>query len=255
MSTTETIKCDCGSVFQWSPGPYEDDFIDIYRPKRCQSCDDKLRAEREAKEAERAAEQELRRQEWIARNKVEIVERIETATPQLFRRTDTSHPKFNHAAWAILENYRFTGEVPWLGLVGMTGRCKSRMAYLIAAQELERMTDVILPSFRFVPSYEIGDAVNRQHGSDWDEKAKARDFLDRIREVDVLLIDDLGKGRLTPAVASELFALIDHRYSSLSRTIWTSNSSPEVIAAGLPEDMAGPFVGRINESSKIFTFK
>ena len=137
----------------------------------------------------------------------------------------------------------------------MTGRCKTRLAYRYAADELKRLTAERIPTFEFVASYEIDNAVNHQYGSDFQEKAKARYFLDRLREVDVLLIDDLGKGRLTPAVASELFALIDHRHSHLARTIWTSNSSPESIAAGLPEDMSGPFAGRIIESSKIFTFK
>ena len=137
----------------------------------------------------------------------------------------------------------------------MTGRCKSRLAYLYAAMVLERMTDATLPSFAFVASYEISDAVMRQYGNGYQEKDKARNYLERLREVDLLLIDDLGKGRLTPTVAAELFALIDHRHKDMGCTIWTSNSSPETIAAGLPEDMAGPFAGRIIESSKIFNFK
>jgi DNA replication protein DnaC len=255
---TENLTCGCGSVFQWSYDD-EDSFIDIFRPKHCQECDDRITAEREAKEAAKAAEEAARqaqdRGEWIARNKGKLPSIIRAATPELFRRTDIAHPKFNSNAWAKVKSHRLSGDVPWIGFVGMTGRCKSRMAFLYASELVERMTDCRIPSFAFVASYEIGDAVTRQYGGDFQQKDEARRFLDKLRDADVLLIDDLGKGRLTPAVASELFALIDYRHAHLAATIWTSNSSPEAIAAGLPEDMAGPFAGRIVESSKIFTFK
>lgn len=73
------------------------------------------------------------------------------------------------------------------------------------------------------------------------------------------MIDDIGKGKLTPAVASELHALLSHRHDHLMHTVWTSNSPPEVIAARFPielvEDMAGAFAGRLIEMSTIFTFK
>jgi DNA replication protein DnaC len=83
----------------------------------------------------------------------------------------------------------------------------------------------------------------------------ARAWLDKLRDVDVLLIDDLGKGKLSPAVASEMFALVDHRHVNQLVTIWTSNSAPETIAECMTPDMAAPFAGRINESSQIFHFK
>lgn len=256
MNTTiETIKCACGTAFQWDITNLDEFDIQYCKPKRCQLCEERLEAEREAREAKESAKREQARQEWIARNLIKIVERIDKATPELFSRTNTSHPKFNATAWDKIQNHELTEEWPWLGCVGMTGTCKTRIAYRFAANELKRLTDEQIPTFEFVASYEIGDAVGRLYGSDFEEKTRARDFLDRLREVDVLLIDDLGKGRLTPAVASELFALIDHRHAHIARTIWTSNSSPESIAAGLPEDMAGPFAGRIIESSKIFTFK
>jgi DNA replication protein DnaC len=213
----------------------------------CDPCE----AEAKEQEAGREAKERAKR---IAQNKAEVAAAILNETPMLFRRTDITHPKFKADAWEKIAKHRMTEEFPWIGFVGMTGRCKTRMAYLYAASLIVRMTDRNKATFKFVASYEISDAVSRLN-CDFSEKAEARRFLDQLRNVYVLLIDDLGKGRLSPTVASELFALIDHRHSQLLPTIWTSNSSPEVIAAGLPEDMAGPFVGRINESSKIFTFK
>ncbi len=188
-------------------------------------------------------------------------DKVRAEVPALFRSTDISHAKFNRKAWDKIKDHKLTEEKPWLGLVGMTGRCKSRLAYLYAQDEITRLADAWsdgterIPSFKFATSYQIGEAVLKQYGEDKQAKRAAREFLDGIRDTSVLLIDDIGKGRLTPAVASELFALVDHRHAHLSRTIWTSNSAAEVIAEGLTEDMAGPFAGRLIESSTIFTFK
>ena len=252
-SITETIECACGTVFQWE-NETDNDIARFFRPSRCSDCEEKRAAEFAAKEAERAAEKAKEREEWISINKIEVAAKVREQTPDLFKRTDTNHQKFNRQAWMKIENHRLTEDFPWIGFVGMTGRCKTRMAYLYAAKEIERLTDTQRASFAFVASYEITDAVTRLNCS-FEAKDEARTFLDRLRDVDVLLIDDLGKGRLTATVASELFALMDYRHVHQARTIWTSNSTPEAIVAGLPEDMAGPFVGRIMGSSKIFTFK
>jgi|688.fasta_scaffold289075_1 hypothetical protein len=251
-TVTENIKCACGTVFQWELEDKDPYFSKLYKPDWCDACVERIDAETAARNA---IVETQRKEDQIARNKALIVSRIDKATPSLFRRTDTSHPKFNASAWAKIKGHKLTAQTPWLGLVGTAGRCKSRIAYLYAADELERLTNSSISSFTFITSYEIDDAVARQNAGDFVEKCKSLDYLENLRVVDLLLIDDLGKGRLTLAVASELFALFNHRHSHELRTIWTSNSSPEVIAAGLPEDMAGSFAGRILESSKIFTFK
>ena len=213
----------------------------------CDPCE----AEVQEQEAVRKTKE---REKRIADNKAEVTADLLNKTPDLFRRTDITHPEFATTKWERLKKHRMTAELPWVGLVGVTGRCKTRMAYLYAANLTVGLTRERKATHAFVASYEIGEAVSRLNG-EFSEKAEARRVLDRLRTVDVLLIDDLGKGRLSPTVASELFALIDHRHKHSEATIWTSNSSPEVFAAGLPEDMAGPFIGRINGSSKIFTFQ
>ncbi len=203
-----------------------------------------------------------RKAEDLERSKKNNRDKILSRLPPLFKATDINHAKFNGKAWSKIKEHKLTEEKPWLGLVGMTGRCKSRLAYLYAREEIIRSAGLwdnrdreFIPSFEFVTSYQIGEAVLRQYGEDKQAKREAREFLDTIRATEVLLVDDIGKGRLTPAVAGELFALVDHRHANLLRTIWTSNTDPEVIAEGLTEDMAGPFAGRLIDSSTIFTFK
>jgi len=213
MNANDQIKCRCGTVFT---SRNENPDAPAYLCGLCQECLDGHEAIEAAKEAQRAKE----REEWTARNKIEVAASVAEATPELFRRTDITHPKFNAAAWAKIEKHKLSEETPWIGFIGMTGRCKSRMAYLYATKEVDRLTGTWKATFAFVSSYEIGDAVTRQYG-DFEAKDKARSFLDKLRNVDVLLIDDLGKGRLTPAVASELFALMPNAPSPNTRCIGT----------------------------------
>jgi chromosomal replication initiation ATPase DnaA len=186
----------------------------------------------------------------------ELIREIEAATPPRFRQTDVRHPGFNLAAWQKIQAWTPTDEKPWCGLMGATGACKTRMGYLIAGKYLlDRFTAIGHTNFAFVQSTDISEAIMRSFSDTPLDKHEARAYLDGLRKCDLLLIDDLGKGRLTPAPAAEIFALIDHRHAHNMATIWTSNSTPQQIAATLPEDLGGPLAGRLNECSKIFSLK
>ena len=205
----------------------------------------------EAHELERRNREQRERERKTAENIVHIRQAIHAKTPPRFRQTNIEHPGFNLAAWQKLARWIPTDEQPWLGLIGETGTCKTRMAYLLAAAELERVTCEHRPRFAFVTSYEVGEAVMRQYSNDSDDKREARDFLDHLRTAKLVLIDDMGKGRATPAVAAEWFAMIDHRHAHALCTIWTANSLPETNVAGMSDDMAGPFAARLNDCSRI----
>lgn len=255
---TETITCECGAAFEWENSETDQFSADWLRPGRCPACQTAFDQEQEER-------QQREQEERIFRELGNLRQTILSATPQRPRETCTDHPAFNSKAWARLRQWTPTTEKPWLGLVGATGACKSRIAYLVAGLVLERMLAARIghittrecprhPSFVFSKSYEITEKTMEQFGGTDEAKRKARAWLDRLRKADLALVDDLGKGKLSPAVAAEMFALVDHRHDHQLTTIWTSNSPPEIIAANLSDDMAGPFAGRLNESSKIFKF-
>ena len=252
--TTETITCPCGKKFD-----YENDEADawtasILRPKRCPECENQFWTEREAT---LTAEREKK----FATALAGVMAEVERQTPAIFRATDVAHSAFNTEGWAAVKDWRPSSEKPWLGLIGDTGACKSRMAYLLASHTIEAMARERLqndrrpPTFAMVPSYEVTDACGRLLHSDFKVKDCARDFLNGLRSADFLVIDDLGKGRLTPAVAAEFFALVDCRYVNLLPTIWTANSTAEEVAAPMPGDLAAPFAGRLVERSRILRFR
>jgi hypothetical protein len=255
---TETITCACGTVFQWQPDADDDWMFNISQPKACPSCAERIDAEREK---QHRIEREAKLAEYAER----IASAVDGATPAIFFATDTSHPKFNAAAWQRVKSWQPTAEKPWLGLVGATGTSKTRIGYLIARQEIMRLardsmtkngaSHAKAPTFAMIPSYAITDLCAKLNAQDFRDKDRTRDELTRLRNVDFLMIDDLGKGRLSPAVASELFALVDHRYANALPMLWTANTPPEAIAASLSDDMGGPFAGRLNDSSRILRFK
>jgi endogenous inhibitor of DNA gyrase (YacG/DUF329 family) len=237
--------------------------------KECEA----IQEEREA--AERELERDRIATEWLASFRLKVIDSM----PPLFQATNIDHQKFNRAAWDKIKLWEPMEEKPWAGFTGDTGKCKSRIAHLLALADLERLakqrapraqSDRFQPGFApdyvFTPSYRISETVMAQFGGKFEGGSRsihddrspaqhARAWLDKLRDVDVLLIDDLGKGKLSPAVASEMLALVDHRHVNQLVTIWTSNSAPETIAECMTPDMAAPFAGRINESSQIFHFK
>jgi len=232
-------------------------------PRECLSCStqfqpaDCYQYECESCETQRKANEERRK---LEKNQTAIREQIEAATPHRFTLTDVAHAQFNAKAWARIQTWRPTAEKPWLGLVGATGTCKTRMARLAGGEWLLRKTTSgRIPTFEFVTSFEISEKIMAQFNETGSDKGDARGFLDRLRRVDLLLIDDLGKGRLTPAPAAELFALVDHRHAHNLITIWTANSTPEEIIANMnkdvSEDMKAPLAGRLNECSQVFILK
>ncbi|MCX6880709.1 MAG: ATP-binding protein [Verrucomicrobia bacterium] len=235
--------------------------MNLPKPRACRRCDLEFQPVEEYQKDYCQTCEETIRDEEREKNLAAINKKITEETPPRFLATDTGHPAFNRMAWARIQAWKPTAENPWLGLVGATGTCKTRMAYLLAGRILVDMAAESAmrrcrpPSFEFVSAYDIGAAVLDQFRDDRQAAALSREFLSSVRKCRVLLLDDLGKCRFTPAVASEFFALIDHRHENNMVTLWTSNSSPEEVAATLPEDMAGPLAGRLNDCSTIFKLK
>lgn len=182
--------------------------------------------------------------------------------PARFQDTDVFHPKFNSKAWAAIKDWRPDSKNPWLGLVSPAGKCKSRMAHqlgenLAVEMALSRAKVIV----EFVSAQEIKEITMQQFfksrevacGEEDTTPDDARHRLWVLRRCEILVIDDLGKARLTPAVAEELFAIIDQRYAHNRTTIWTSNSTAVEIAGALPDDMAESFAGRLVECSTTYT--
>jgi hypothetical protein len=266
-TTIENLTCECGTHFQWDHAG-DDWNLRHCRPKHCEPCQVLVDAENERiheETLERAAAKKL------AEAQESTAQRILEWTPPRYQRTDINHPAFNGALWRKAKSWKPTDDVPFLGLIGDSGACKTRIAFMLFRDIALGLVNsyettngsIYIPRFCAMTSPDFAQLVGKQflnhsgpRGSwDADPKQEARRQLDKLRDCDVLLLDDLGKAKNTPSVAAELFAIIDHRHNHDLATIWTANSTPEEIVNGMSEDMAGPLAGRLIECSKIFTFK
>lgn len=100
-------------------------------------------------------------------------------------------------------------------LHGVTGSCKTRAAWLMFNKGWlhHYPKDSHFLTMRSLEQAIEDGFENRTHGK----------VLDKFISCAVLVLDDLGKERLTQRMESDLFAIIDERTSNLRPTIITTN--------------------------------
>jgi DNA replication protein DnaC len=119
-----------------------------------------------------------------------------------------------------------------LYISGQVGRYKTRTACLllerycragstIAFIESTRFAELVRTQFH--DKEYLDDNMLGSKGKSTGQKSRER--LKKIKRVDALLIDDMGKEKRTDHVETELFALLEYRTSSMLPTIYTSNFS------------------------------
>lgn len=159
---------------------------------------------------------------WRHRKEDELLaERMSTlagTVPPEFQDTDLTHPKMTTAAALKALAWEFGPH--GLLLVGPTGECKSRCAYEVLRRE--HMAG------RVCCQYTAGEWAYRCLGMTHDFKVFDR-WIKLIKDCDILMIDDLGKSRLTykdhqATMATELlFDAIDYRCKTKLPTFVTTN--------------------------------
>jgi len=250
MNTT-TKQCQCGASFE------DHEFDDM-----CPACTLK-------REQKWAAERKKKVAEMREEGRRAMLNCVQSMTPCRLRTPDLAHPDFNPTLWQKVRAWCPTTQHPWLGLIGPTGTCKTRCAYLSLRQFADQCADqwdgegrapwelnaVAITGMEFNRwcverfSKEIGEV--RSVGVSKSPADNAAHNLRRARTATRLIFDEMGKVRPTPGTIDELFALIDYRHANNLVTIWTSNREPQVFCTGWPEEYADPAVGRILECSTI----
>ncbi|MBA7583687.1 Chromosomal replication initiator protein DnaA [subsurface metagenome] len=110
----------------------------------------------------------------------------------------------------------------FLTFVGETGRGKTHLALGIGWHWVENG----LVKYWQVES--LLDDLRHGFRADTDEKAQQFDeLLKRIKEVPLLILDDLGVEQSTPWARAKLDEIIDYRYIRGEKTVFTTNLAPE----------------------------
>ncbi|NJL34128.1 MAG: ATP-binding protein [Chloroflexaceae bacterium] len=137
-----------------------------------------------------------------------------------FETFDTSIPGVQDAYHEALT---YAGHLSgWLVLFGSCGSGKTHLAAAIANRALERNVQVI---FAVVP--DLLDHLRSTFGPSSDVAYDER--FETVREVPLLILDDLGTENTTPWAREKLYQLINHRYNYRLPTIVTLNRKLEAI--------------------------
>ncbi len=117
--------------------------------------------------------------------------------------------------------------VGWLNLCGSYGVGKTHLAVAAATERESRGDDVF-----FATAADLLDYLRAAFAPD--SGIAHDDLLDRIKNADVLALDDMGAERSTPFAEDKLFQIINYRYEERLPTIITTSHLIEEIAAARP---------------------
>jgi DNA replication protein DnaC len=126
----------------------------------------------------------------------------------------------------------------WLVIAGQTGRGKTRLAAATGNYCREAGRQVM---FVVVPDLldQLRSAYNPQTPASFDT------MFERVRNVPLLILDDLGAQSGTPWADEKLFQLINHRYNASLPTVITTNLTVRDLDARLGSRLTDPQISTI----------
>lgn len=131
-----------------------------------------------------------------------------------FARDDRPDHILSKAARAYAENFQPIAEQHGIMFSGNVGTGKTFYACCIANAVIDRgctaWVTTLQPLVRALCSYESAEKI-----------------LKRIRDVDLLVLDDLGSTALNEFTTDKLFEIVDERYRSGKPLIVTTNLNPD----------------------------
>ena len=141
---------------------------------------------------------------------------IPPTMPEIFRDTEIArlHPKVQDAL-----NWKPEGDVTGLLLHGTTGVGKTRGIWEVICRlwKAKALKDRQL-EYKFLTMRKLEGLIEKS----FDDRQHAK-MIDSLIEVELLILDDFGKERLTQRMASDLFSIIDERSTARRATIISTN--------------------------------
>lgn len=223
--------CATPECFNSVPVPSED-FVKFFSSMKilCEDCD--LRRIEMLKQEQALLEQQRRQESFHA------------LCPPLYRESDTQRIP----AAFLRECEAWEVSPMGLGFVGIAGTGKTRAAWML----LKRLHFSGVRVFG-ITATAFAKACADQWHDDPQAKNMAEDTLTRCRRTKVLLLDDLGKNKMTERAELELFDLLEHRTSHELPVIWTANAGRETLKQMLSSDRGEPILRRLAEFTKVVT--
>lgn len=131
-------------------------------------------------------------------------------------------------------------------LRGPSERCKTRFMYALLAREYA--------SGRSIGAYLHSDLrriISSLASANSSELAR---FAIKLVKLDILFVDDLGKGKPTPTSDETFFSLIDGRNRDCRPTMFTLNGTLQIVMQNVVEEYREPLISRISTKTQEITF-
>lgn len=124
---------------------------------------------------------------------------------------------------AYREAMKFAAEPrDWLVLAGASGRGKTRLAAAIGNYCRQAGTNVVM-----VVVSDLLDRLRASYGPD--ARGSFDDIFDQVKNIPLLILDDLGSQSGTPWADEKLFQLVNYRYNARLPTVITTSLTAEQI--------------------------
>jgi len=216
----------CGINFTYEPVIFHG--RQIFEPRYCDPCCEK--ASQEDHENASRKRREASKTRW------------NLMIPPIYHDTDISRiPK---EITAVTEFWQY--QPKGIGIIGRSGKGKTRATIAL----LHRMHEEKRNTY-YITATDLALNSANQFADNPATKSIAQNILQLCRSACVLLLDDLGKNRMTDRAESELYDLLEYRTSRRLPIIWTSNSDARGLLAMFSADRGDAIVRRLAEFSQI----
>jgi DNA replication protein DnaC len=240
----------CGKVLYWI-APCVDNVVKTWWQLELCDCPEAV-AEHERVQAEAEAAIEREKQEADRARKRERIDRLigrsglgRRFQQRTFENFECSTPE-QQKCFNLAKRYADTfadrlQDGKGLLMIGSIGAGKTHLAAAIANQLLAAGIPVI-----FKTAIDLLSDIR----STYDTETQESKVVDTYGTVELLILDDLGKEKVTAWAASMIFSIINARYENMLPTIITTNHGCKELAAALGDDRtrAEAIVSRLQET-------
>lgn len=162
-----------------------------------------------------------------------LMPKLLAEVPEVIRETSLDQLPSDKAR-SIAQSWIPNSKGKHLFICGGVRSGKTRSGFMVA----KRLASGYEKPITWIDSYRLEEAFTGYGAGNAD--------LSRIRSNRLILLDDLGKEKLTEKVASGIFKIIDHRTAHALTTIITSNFTPTALADRFnDETLGGAIRGRL----------
>jgi len=220
--TKTTICSDCGNSFE--DQPYSWDGI-----KHCDDCLDIKNTKNEIEKTNKQKEK-LENDFW------------KEVPKELFH--DTTIGRINTLLVSAINSWKYGSQ--GLGMMGKPGEGKTRAAVLLLKDNHHSGRSIC-----YMKAVKLTQYARDQFSDESEIKNTARERINKAYKCKLLLLDDIGKGRLPASAEELLFGIIDERSERGLPIIWTSNASGKELHAMFSPDKADAILRRLSEFSTV----